>query len=356
MSTFIIDSGNFTPKQRTPWAGKQIWESLKQHLPGLAPQTDIGEAWEFSFDESFPSRVKGTHQLLLDALTPIARSVFGKDELERVGCFSEILLKVIHAARPLSVQVHPDDSYKGLSANECGKPESWLVLDAKEGAGVYLGFSKQISKDELRIRLEEGQNIEDFLNFVPVKKGDYFELRPGVVHALGSDVLVLEPQRVRYGRSGKTYRLYDWGLLYNLQGLPDSLGKARELHVAQALDQFDPVDQLGNLFVETVKKSALSRHLDSGMVLSQYPKTMDYQLFRLVSEGGRLQTIDREAGYLIVYVTDGSLQVTDRSGTTFRLLRGETILVGEDSFPAKFHLNGEACLLFSRGSSPIFLD
>lgn len=355
MSAFIIDSGNFTPQKRTPWAGKQIWETLKQHLPGIVPQTDIGEAWEFSFDEAFPSRVKGTHQLLSEALKPVAKLVLGQDEFERVGCFSEILLKVIHAERPLSLQVHPDDNYQGLNVNECGKPESWLILDAKEGAGVYLGFSKEISREQLRRCLEEGQNIEGFLNFVPVKKGDYFDLGPGVVHALGSDVLVLEPQRIRSGKSGKTYRLFDWGLRYNSLGLPDALGAPRELHVNQGLDQFDPREQWGRSFIESVKKTPVNRLLASGMELVEYPKTDDYQLFCLNSEGGRVQSLDRKAGYLIAYVTDGSLQITDRSGSAFRLLRGETILVGEDSFPSKFHLNGNVCLLWSRGSSPIFL-
>ncbi len=355
MSSFIIDSGNFTPQQRTPWAGKQIWETLKQHLPGIVSQPDIGEAWEFSFDVAFPSRVKGTHQILSQALLPVAKSVLGQEEFERVGCFSEILLKVIHAARPLSLQVHPEDNYQGLNESECGKPESWLVLDAKEGAGVYLGFSKEISKEQLRVLLEQGQSIEEFLNFVPVKKGDYFDIGPGVVHALGRDVLVLEPQRIRSGKSGKTYRLFDWGLRYNPKGLPDANGAPRELHVKEALDQFDPREQWGSSFVESVKRCSVNTLLASGMDLAEYPKTADYQLFCLSSEGGRVQSVDRKTGYLIAYVTDGSLQVTERSGSTFRLLRGEAILVGEDSFPSKFHLNGNVCLLWSRGSSPIFL-
>jgi mannose-6-phosphate isomerase class I len=355
MTAFILDPGNFTPQQRTPWAGRWIWEKLKQHLPGIKTQKEIGEAWEFSFDQAFPSKVKGSGQILSDVLGPVARAVFGKAEFERVGCFSEILVKVIHAARPLSVQVHPDDDYPGLTEKECGKPESWLVLEAKDGAGVYLGFSESISKNNLRELLDQGQSIDKWLQFVPVKKGDYFELGPGVVHALGPDVLILEPQRIRPEKSGKTYRLYDWGVRYNHDGLPDPNGQPRELHVSQGLDQFDPSVQVGKVFLDTVKKDPKIRILNSGMKLFEYPGNPDYQIFSLESDGGKVQAIDRKEGYLVVYVRDGSLKMTDRSGSEFRMLRGETMLVGEDSFPGMFHLNGDICLVFSRGSEPLLL-
>ena len=47
-----------------------------------------------------------------------------------------------------------------------------------------------------------------------VKPGDYFEIEPGVTHAIGPGVTLLEPQRIIKGQSGKTYRLWDWGRKY----------------------------------------------------------------------------------------------------------------------------------------------
>ena len=53
MSGFILDPSNFTPKALTPWAGDWIWHRLKKHLPQVRKQVEIGESWEFSFDQKF---------------------------------------------------------------------------------------------------------------------------------------------------------------------------------------------------------------------------------------------------------------------------------------------------------------
>ena len=354
MSGIILDSSNFTPKVRTPWAGEWIWHRLKKHLPGIKSQIEIGEAWEFSFDQKFASRVKGTREELSEAIKDIAQDVFGQKEFARLGNYSDILIKIIHAARPLSLQVHPSNQYSKLGLAECGKPESWLVLDAEKGAGVYIGFSRPITKNELKNKLASGENIADLLQFVPVSKGDFFELSPGVPHALGSDVLVFEPQNIAKGKSGKTYRIWDWGLFYDESGNPSAKGKPRELHLEEAFDLIDPEVQVGPAFLEAVRRRPYIKELETGIQLFQYPKSEAYQVFVLVANGGKVQKLFRHEGYCIAFVSDGSLLIRYRDGLTQTLMRGETILLGECCFPLELHLNGEVCLTFSRGSEPIF--
>ena len=66
--------------------------------------------------------------------------------------------------------------------------------------------------------------VENLLNFIPVKKGDCYFIPSGTVHAIGAGCLILEIQQ----NSDLTYRVYD----YNRRGAD---GKLRELHVDKAV-------------------------------------------------------------------------------------------------------------------------
>ena len=66
-------------------------------------------------------------------------------------------------------------------------------MDAKEGAYLYYGFKKEISKEELERRIKEDTLLE-VLNQVPVKKGDVLFIEAGTIHAIGKDILIAEIQ------------------------------------------------------------------------------------------------------------------------------------------------------------------
>lgn len=135
-----------------------------------------------------------------------------------------MLVKLIDAAKDLSIQVHPDDEYALLHENENGKTEFWYILDSAEDAYIYLGFKKSISDEEFRERIRDNSILE-VLNRVPVKKGDVFFIEPGTLHAIGGGTVLAEVQQ----NSNLTYRIYDYG-----RKGPD--GKERTLHVDKALD------------------------------------------------------------------------------------------------------------------------
>ena len=59
-----------------------------------------------------------------------------------------VLIKLIDAARPLSVQVHPDDAYAQRVEGEPGKTEMWYVVDAQPGAQLYYGFQRELTREE----------------------------------------------------------------------------------------------------------------------------------------------------------------------------------------------------------------
>ena len=138
--------------------------------------------------------------------------------------FFPLLIKFIDAEDNLSVQVHPDDEYGLKNANSLGKTEMWYIIDAKPGAQLVYGLKPGVTVEEFKTAIEENK-VEENLNYVNVKKGDVFFIPSGLVHAIGSGILLAEIQQ----NSNITYRVYD----YNRIGKD---GKPRELHVQDALN------------------------------------------------------------------------------------------------------------------------
>ena len=227
----LLQPGNFAPPTRTPWGGTRIAGSLKSGL-GFAPDLVVGEAWELSVEPDFPSEVEDGPTL--DALIRSdARAWLGRDEVDGS---TALLVKILDAADDLSVQIHPTDSDPRLAADQSGKPESWYVIDAEEGAGLYLGFVDGVSRTAVERAIADGADVSALMHFVAVSPGDAFVIEPGTPHAVGRGVMLLEPQRVVPGRRGITYRYWDWNRRYDPTGKPDPNGSPRELHLGDALD------------------------------------------------------------------------------------------------------------------------
>ena len=171
----------------------------------------MGESWEFSCDPDFPSLILGESMSLKELIEKTDGDVLG-DQAQEKSC--QLLVKLISTSMPLSIQVHPADNDPNLQAHESGKPESWLILDHKPSAGIYLGIKPGADLSQLK----NSKDLHKVMNFIEVQKNDYFEITPGTPHAIGDGVTLLEPQRILFGKSGKTFRLSDWQRRYNSKG------------------------------------------------------------------------------------------------------------------------------------------
>lgn len=58
--------------------------------------------------------------------------------------------KFIDAKENLSLQVHPSDEYALKRENSFGKTEMWYIVEAEEGAGIYLGFNRDVTQKEFK--------------------------------------------------------------------------------------------------------------------------------------------------------------------------------------------------------------
>ena len=203
------------------WGGRRLREQFGKD----SPYEITAESWELSAHPDGQSHIAGG---------PYDGWAFGDFVREKrtavcgwkSGTFDRfpILIKFIDASNPLSVQVHPFDDYAFVNENEFGKNEMWYVMDARPGAFLYCGFSKDISRQELERRIDDG-TIEEILNKVPVQTGDVVFIPAGTVHAIGAGILICEIQQ----NSNSTYRVYD----YNRR---DAGGNLRPLHIKKALD------------------------------------------------------------------------------------------------------------------------
>jgi mannose-6-phosphate isomerase len=135
-----------------------------------------------------------------------------------------VLVKFIDACDNLSIQVHPDDEYAFAHENDFGKMEVWYVVEAEPNASIIYGFKEKITPEQFRLAIEN-DTLPQYVNIVPIKKGDVIFIPAGTLHSINRGVVVVEIQQ----NSNTTYRVYDHGRV-------GADGKPRELHVDKALD------------------------------------------------------------------------------------------------------------------------
>lgn len=302
------------------WGGDQICK-----FKGITPELDgIGESWEISQVEGNVSVVadgeyKG--KTLTEVMQKEGAALMGKHVSEKYGETFPLLIKFIDARDNLSIQVHPDDALAAARHNSLGKTEMWYVISASEGAGLYSGFSQQITPDEY-VKRVENNTITDVLSFHKVKSGDVFFLPAGRIHAIGKGIFIAEIQQ----SSNITYRIYD----YNRK---DKNGNTRELHTELAKDAIDY--KLYDDLLTTYTPAS-----DKEVKLAE----CQYFVTNLLDVTNSVECeIAKRDSFVIYICMGGEATVTDSEGGVTPIKQGETILVPAST--EKVTITGKAKLL-----------
>ena len=196
------------------WGGNR----LKTQLNKKTDLDVVAESWEISTHKDGNSIVEHANEPL---------SQFLKENPDFLGLgISQlpILVKFIDAKGSLSLQVHTDEQYAQIHENDHGKTEMWYIMDCQKDSFIYYGVNRDLTKQQFREAIENN-SILSLLNKVNVKKGDYFLIEAGTLHAIGAGIMICEIQQ----NSNSTYRVYD----YNRK---DKNGNLRELHIDKAVD------------------------------------------------------------------------------------------------------------------------
>ncbi len=288
----------------TIWGGNEICK-----FKAIEPvQEGIGESWEVSHVKNNVSEVCNGElrgKTLEDLINQYGAELLGKKVSTRFGDKFPLLIKFIDACDDLSIQVHPDDELAKQRHNSFGKTEMWYVISAKEGAGLYSGFSKTITPDEYVKTVEDNTFMETLQQHL-VTAGDVFFLPAGRVHAIGAGTFIAEIQQT----SDITYRIYD----YNRR---DALGNSRELHTELAKDAIDY-----NLYPDY--KTNYEKKEDAPVELA----SCKYFETNLLSIHNEMKRDNLSKDSFIIYICmDGKAEITDMNGASVTINQGETALI-----------------------------
>ena len=177
-----------------------VWgESTLSEELGISNRR-ISEIWSF---------INTDEQSLCDGEIPISKIVSRE--------FFPLVIKILNAAKDLSVQVHPQ------------KNEAWYILSAKEGATLSLGFKNE-NFDIENMGTPTRQILDELVTYHP-KPGEIYYIPQGAVHYLGGGIRALEVQTDLL----TTYRIYDHDRLEN--------GKPRQLHINEAKECINPKEK-----------------------------------------------------------------------------------------------------------------
>ena len=279
------------------WGGKDL-EKFRNNVP----EGVIGESWDIACHKNGTGKV-------------------ANGELKGKG-FDEVIKEygnkflgnsISIAKDKLSVQVHPNDEYAKRVENDLGKTEAWYVVDAEEGASLIVG-TKDCDKETFKKAIEDG-NLDKYLNKIPVKKGDFFYVQSGLVHAICEGILIAEIQQ----SSDTTYRVYD----YN---------RGREIHVEKALDVIDFSLKGENTQGITIKNDGYDK---TYLCLGEYFTIQKYEVNTSVKEAS-----DEDRFYLFTCV-DGEGTIKYNGGEE-KISMGDSIFIpaslGEYELCGKFTL------------------
>lgn len=285
----------------------------------------IAESWELSCHKDGESTVasgKYSGLTLSEYIEKCGKEILGLNA-QSFDKFP-ILIKLIDAKDKLSIQVHPSDEYALANEGEYGKTEVWYVMRAEDGASLYYGFDREITKDEYRRRIEDN-TITEVLRKVEAKKGDVFFIEPGTVHAIGAGLLICEVQQ----NSNTTYRVCDYGRR-------GSDGKLRELHIDKALD----VSKLTVSILEDENNTSVAK---DGYTSQTIAKCKYFTSEKIEIDKCANIPLGKDS-FRSVVVTEGNAVLT-LCGESLTLKAGDSVFIpAQDGY---FEMNGKCVILLS---------
>lgn len=288
---------------------EKIWggNRLKEEFNMDTPSEKTGEAWIISAHKNGVSVVKSPEKykgMKFDDLYKQHKEIFGNVSEQTFP----LLVKLLDASENLSVQVHPDNEYARINEGEgeLGKTECWYIVSAEENAEIIYGHNA-VTKEEFMKSIEDGK-WNELLRSVKVRKGDFFDVPYGTVHAIGKGIVILETQQ----SSDTTYRLYDYDRT-------DSEGKKRELHIEDSVNvsKIPHKDPMLEIYEKV---------MDQG-IITRYIKNEYFSVYKYKCKGKI--DVNLEDSYYLMTVVGGKGNIYSE-GKTYELNSADSFVVPAD--------------------------
>ena len=312
---------NLYPIKLNPYVSETIWggKKLIEEYGVKTEKNNAAEGWMLSCHEAGSSTVANGNF----AGMSFADVVKENPELcgNNAKNFADfpILIKFIDAMDNLSVQVHPTKEYCEKTGRGQSKTECWYIIDAEEDAYLILGFKDKITPEEFKAAIENN-TLTDYVSKVPVKKGDFFFIESGTLHAICKGILLAEVQE----SSNTTYRIFD----YNRVG---NDGKPRELHVED-----------GAAVTKLEKYSQPDFGKGDSLDIPECKLLADCPLFKVwkIDLNGEICGVSDENSFVSLLIMDGN-GTLEVCGETVSLTKGESIFIPANAGEYKISGNME---------------
>ena len=316
------------PLKFLPLYKQVIWggNRLKDYGFHYDPLPNCGELWALSSVEGHESVIANgflAENTLNEAIEIYMGDLVGDKVYNRYGTEFPLLVKLIDAARDLSIQVHPGDELAQQRGMARGKTEMWYVMQADPESRLISGFRRDTTPEEYTAALASG-HLTDLLHAEQPAPGDVYFIPAGRVHALGKGLMVAEIQQT----SDCTYRIYDYDRV-------DADGHKRQLHTAEAMDAID----FGG-----IKGSAATRYAarrNQTVTLADCP----YFTTRLVDYDQPMRKNLEDQDSFVIYLCIGGLAAVKCLETIVPMHTGECVLVPAVADSVELFCEGPAKLL-----------
>ena len=326
--SFHLYPFTFTPVYKNYlWGGKCLSQVYPDKKP---PQGRCAESWEISDREEGMSLVANG---VLEGIS--LRELMQSNPVELVGtcCRSHdfpLLIKIIDAEKPLSVQVHPSEA-SALKTGGEPKNEMWYFL-GKTSTTIFCGLRDGVQQLDFLNALKN-KTIDQQLKLHTVCPDETIYVPAGCVHAINAGNFLLEVQQ----NANTTYRVYDWDRT-------DAEGNFRELHLKKALQtiRWDS-EQLECSIIIPSTVSKCSAYSIEHLLTTPY-----FIIERLFLCGTQSFILTGETCH-VLFVVDGKIHLQWSDGEAY-YNAGMTFLIPANQ--KQYILTGTAKLIRSSLSSP----
>jgi mannose-6-phosphate isomerase len=309
------------PADRFYQGGRKITDFRGEPPAGeREPEDWVASTTTLAGEESLGLSALPDGRLLKAVIEEQPEAWLGPEHVELYGADTRLLVKLLDAGQRLPVHAHPHASFAAVHLHRAhGKAEAWYIVN---GGEVYLGLKQDVTADALRslVRSQDVETLLALLHRIEVHPGDVVYVPPGVLHAIGEGVFLVELQEPE-----------DLSILLEWRGF--QLDGERDGHLGLGFD----------LALQAVESSSRDseemRQLvrPAGYGSSVLPEAADayFRLERLALNGEA--TLD--PGFAILVVLTGEVDLENRR--TVHLKSGNTALAPHACGPLIVHGRGE---------------
>lgn len=254
----------------------------------------------------------------------------GSRHVEKFGPDTKILVKLLDAGQRLPVHAHPHADWARVHVGAMhGKAEAWFTLTPGE---VFLGLKAAATIPEL-LSLIEQQGTEALLSMmhrIPVEPFQTIYVPPGLLHAIGEGILLVEIQEPE-----------DLSILLEWRNF--EIDGAQHGHLGLGFEKALTGVERQSRTIEEIKSLVTPAGTVGSVIVPASEGYFRLQHFKVTDE------LVCSEGFAVIIVLEGVLDLRTALHNFMLLERGNTVVIGHGE--GTFTLSGDGDIVIARPPS-----